>query len=97
MRTYDGLPGRSTVRDAAGSAASCKYLFLALFCDQRITGLVGTAISADRGDRWAMADSVGDNAVAFAGVEDAGWAVGDRGRIAKWVGRVDLSIPVRKP
>ena len=61
------------------------------------TGLVGTAISTDGGERWSMVDTVGYNAVAFAGVEDAGWAVGDRGRIAKWAGRVDLSIPVRKP
>jgi photosystem II stability/assembly factor-like uncharacterized protein len=61
------------------------------------TGLVGTAISVDSGERWSMADTLGYNAVAFIGVEDAGWAVGDRGRIAKWVGRADLSIPVRKP
>jgi photosystem II stability/assembly factor-like uncharacterized protein len=61
------------------------------------TGLVGTAISVDGGERWSMADTVGYNAVAFVAVEDAGWAVGDRGRIAKWTGRVDLSIPVRKP
>lgn len=60
-------------------------------------GLVGTAISGDGGERWSMADTVGYNAVAVAGVEDAGWAVGERGRIAKWAGRVDLSIPVRKP
>lgn len=61
------------------------------------TGLVGTAISTDGGERWSMADTVGYNAVGFVGVDDAGWAVGDRGRIAKWAGRVDLSIPVRKP
>jgi photosystem II stability/assembly factor-like uncharacterized protein len=60
-------------------------------------GLVGSAISTDGGDRWAIADTIGYNAVAFAGVDDAGWAVGDRGRIAKWSGRVDLSLPVRKP
>ena len=61
------------------------------------TGLVGTAISVDGGERWSLADTVGYNALAFAAVEDAGWAVGDRGRIAKWAGRVDLPIPVRKP
>jgi hypothetical protein len=44
-----------------------------------------------------MVDSVGYNAVAFAGMDDAGWVVGDRGRIAKWSGRVDLSPGVRKP
>lgn len=61
------------------------------------TGLVGTGISIDGGERWSMADTLGYNAVAFAGVDDAGWAVGDRGRIAKWAGHVDLSIPVKKP
>jgi photosystem II stability/assembly factor-like uncharacterized protein len=60
-------------------------------------GLVGTAISGDGGDRWTMVDSTAYNAVAFAGVQDAGWAVGDRGRIAKWSGRIDQSIPIRKP
>jgi photosystem II stability/assembly factor-like uncharacterized protein len=60
-------------------------------------GLVGTAVSGDGGDRWTMADSTGYNAVAFAGVQDAGWAVGDRGRIATWSGRIDRSIPIRKP
>jgi hypothetical protein len=44
-----------------------------------------------------MVDTVGYNAVAFVGVDDAGWAVGDRGRLAKWLGHVDPSIPVRKP
>jgi len=61
------------------------------------TGLVGTAISGDGGDRWSMVDTVGYNAVAFAGVNDAGWVVGDRGRIAKWSGRVDPAVPIRKP
>ena len=60
-------------------------------------GLVGTAISADGGNRWTMVDTVGYNAVGFVSVEDAGWAVGDRGRLAKWAGRVNLTIPVRKP
>jgi photosystem II stability/assembly factor-like uncharacterized protein len=61
------------------------------------TGLVGTAVSTDGGQQWAMVDTVGYHAVAFAGPEDAGWAVGGGGRIAKWAGRVDAMIPVRKP
>jgi photosystem II stability/assembly factor-like uncharacterized protein len=60
-------------------------------------GLVGTAVSTDGGDRWAMVDSLGYNAIAFSGLEDAGWAVGDRGRIAKWSGRVDRTVPIHKP
>jgi photosystem II stability/assembly factor-like uncharacterized protein len=49
-------------------------------------GLGGTAVSNDRGDSWTMVDSVGYNTVAFA-ARDAGWAVGPRGRIAKWTPR----------
>jgi photosystem II stability/assembly factor-like uncharacterized protein len=46
-------------------------------------GLVGTATSADGGRSWTMVDSLGYNAVSFAGA-DHGFAVGDRGRIGKW-------------
>ena len=46
-------------------------------------GLAGTARSTDGGERWVMVDSVAYNSVAFASRED-GWAVGPRGRIAKW-------------
>ena len=46
-------------------------------------GLGGTARSDDRGESWSMIDSVGYNSVAFAS-PTAGWAVGPRGRIARW-------------
>jgi photosystem II stability/assembly factor-like uncharacterized protein len=46
-------------------------------------GLAGSARSADGGDSWAMIDTVAYNSVAFAS-RDVGWAVGPRGRIAKW-------------
>ena len=46
-------------------------------------GLAGTALSTDGGERWLMVDSVAYNSVAFA-TRDDGWAVGPRGRIAKW-------------
>ena len=55
-------------------------------------GLAGTARSEDGGDSWSMVDSVAYNTVAFA-THDDGWAVGPRGRIAKWT----PTIPVRKP
>jgi photosystem II stability/assembly factor-like uncharacterized protein len=48
-------------------------------------GLAGTAKSSDGGESWTMIDSVAYNSVAFA-TPDAGWAVGPRGRIAKWSG-----------
>ena len=46
-------------------------------------GLVGTATSSDGGNNWTMVDTTGYNAVAFAN-RNFGFAVGDRGRIAKW-------------
>jgi photosystem II stability/assembly factor-like uncharacterized protein len=46
-------------------------------------GLAGTARSDDGGESWTMIDSVPYNSVAFAS-HDAGWAVGPRGRIARW-------------
>lgn len=46
-------------------------------------GLAGTATSVDGGESWSMVDTVGYNSVAFAS-PTAGWAVGPRGRIAKW-------------
>jgi photosystem II stability/assembly factor-like uncharacterized protein len=49
-------------------------------------GLGGTAVSNDRGESWAMVDTLGYNSVAFA-THDAGWAVGPRGRIAAWTPR----------
>jgi photosystem II stability/assembly factor-like uncharacterized protein len=55
-------------------------------------GLGGTALSNDGGDNWTMVDTLGYNSVAFASKTD-GWAVGPRGRIAKW----SPAIPVTKP
>lgn len=55
-------------------------------------GLAGTARSDDGGESWAMVDSVAYNTVSFA-THDDGWAVGPRGRIAKWA----PTLPVRKP
>jgi photosystem II stability/assembly factor-like uncharacterized protein len=46
-------------------------------------GLGGTARSDDRGESWSMIDSVGYNSAVFAS-PNAGWAVGPRGRIARW-------------
>ena len=51
--------------------------------DLLAVGLVGTATSSDGGNTWMMIDTVGYNAVAFAN-RKFGFAVGDRGRIAKW-------------
>lgn len=49
-------------------------------------GLVGTALSTDGGESWRMVDTVAYNSVAFS-APGAGWAVGPRGRVAKWTGR----------
>jgi len=50
-------------------------------------GLTGTDVSTDGGLTWANADSTAYNSVAFASPA-AGWAVGPKGRIARWSGAV---------
>ena len=49
-------------------------------------GLTGTDVSIDDGLSWTSADSTAYNSVAFAS-PTAGWAVGPKGRIARWTGR----------
>lgn len=51
-------------------------------------GLAGTAVTTDGGSTWAMVDTVAYNSVAFGAARDGGWAVGPRGRIARWRGTV---------
>lgn len=48
-------------------------------------GLSGTDVSEDGGATWASVDSVAYNSVVFA-TASRGWAVGPKGRIARWVG-----------
>ncbi len=55
-------------------------------------GLAGTARSSDGGDSWMMVDTVAYNSVAFAS-RDGGWAVGPKGRIAKWTPTPRVSKP----
>ena len=50
-------------------------------------GLTGTDVSVDDGATWQHADSTAYNSVAFAS-PSAGWAVGPKGRIARWSGAV---------
>jgi len=50
-------------------------------------GLTGTDVSVDDGETWRHADSTAYNSVAFAS-PSAGWAVGPKGRIARWSGVV---------
>jgi photosystem II stability/assembly factor-like uncharacterized protein len=45
-------------------------------------GLAGTFTSADSGDTWIQVDTVALNTVKFRG--SAGFAVGPRGRVARW-------------
>jgi photosystem II stability/assembly factor-like uncharacterized protein len=60
------------------------------------TGLVGTAVSSDGGQSWTMADTATFNAVSFVS-RGTGFAAGDRGKLAKWSGSVDVAVPIRKP
>jgi photosystem II stability/assembly factor-like uncharacterized protein len=48
-------------------------------------GLTGTDVSTDGGRTWTGVDSTAYNSVAFA-APTVGWAVGPRGRIARWTG-----------
>jgi photosystem II stability/assembly factor-like uncharacterized protein len=45
-------------------------------------GLAGTFVSSDSGETWTRADTIPLNAVRFSG--RAGFAVGPRGRVARW-------------
>ena len=48
--------------------------------------LTGTYVSRDGGVTWTAVDSVAYNSVAFA-ADGSGWAVGPKGRIARWTPR----------
>lgn len=54
-------------------------------------GLAGTAFSSDNGETWLMVDSVAYNAVHFES-PSLGWAVGPKGRLARWAGLMSLRI-----
>lgn len=56
-------------------------------------GLTGTDVSVDGGRTWKSVDEVPYNSVGFAPSGD-GWAVGPKGRIARWTGK---SIRAARP
>jgi photosystem II stability/assembly factor-like uncharacterized protein len=58
-------------------------------------GLTGTDVSTDDGLTWKSVDSTAYNSVAFAS-PTAGWAVGPKGRIARWTGAVPDRPPVTR-
>lgn len=55
-------------------------------------GTSGTDYSVDGGRSWIPADTLALNAVTFVGV-DRGWAVGPRGRVARWTGAFRAELP----
>ena len=61
------------------------------------TGLTGTDVSVDGGRSWRSVDSTAYNSVAFASAT-AGWAVGPKGRIARWRGAAldTTRVPARR-
>jgi len=59
-------------------------------------GLTGSDVSVDGGATWQSADSTAYNSVAFAS-PSAGWAVGPKGRIARWSGTVPDAPGARGP
>lgn len=54
-------------------------------------GPSGSDYSIDNGASWVSLGSIGFHAVSFAGV-DAGWAVGEGGRIAKYAGATKVDV-----
>jgi photosystem II stability/assembly factor-like uncharacterized protein len=52
-------------------------------------GPSGSDYSTDDGASWKSIDSTGYHAVSFAPALDAGWAVGERGLIAKFTGKIN--------
>ena len=59
-------------------------------------GLTGTDESRDGGATWTRVDSTAYNSVAFAS-EAFGWAVGPKGRIARWVGALRSTPSSARP
>lgn len=57
-------------------------------------GTSGSDYSLDGGESWVAADTLALNAVAFTG-RDGGWAVGPRGRVARWRGGFPAVVPRR--
>jgi photosystem II stability/assembly factor-like uncharacterized protein len=49
-------------------------------------GPTGTDLSTDWGNSWRAVDQGSFHAVAFTADGKAGWAVGEKGRVAKWIG-----------
>ena len=78
-----------TLADSAASPAGYRsaVAFLPGSRGRRLVtvGLTGTDVSRDGGSTWSRVDSVAYNSVGFA-TSGAGWAVGPRGRIARWTG-----------
>ena len=76
-----------TLADSASSPAGYRsaVAFVPDASGRRLVavGLTGTDVSRDGGATWTSVDPVALNSVAFA-VDGTGWAVGPRGRIAKW-------------
>jgi hypothetical protein len=54
------------------------------------TGLAGTAVSIDGGNRWTLVDSLPMNGVRFNG-RNFGVGIGPRGRLGVWGKIVDLN------
>ena len=54
-------------------------------------GLAGTALSVDGGESWHMVDTIAYNSVRFE-APNAGWAVGPKGRIARWSGLTSIRV-----
>ena len=79
--TIDGGRTWHAVRDAPPAYLS-SVAFAGSFDRVVATGLAGTFVSTDQGNRWRQVDSIPMNTVRFKG--STGFLVGPRGRIERW-------------
>jgi photosystem II stability/assembly factor-like uncharacterized protein len=70
----------------AGYRSAVAVLNLDFHAHYVAVGPTGTDISSDWGNSWRQVDQGSFHAVAFTQDGSAGWAVGEKGRIAKWIG-----------
>lgn len=81
-----GLHWRAPTGSLGGYRSAVAVLNLDFHAYLVAVGPTGTDVSRDWGDTWRTIDESSFNSVAFSGDGVSGWAVGEKGRIARWTG-----------